>query len=384
MYALLTVGFRPTGAAPHTGAPLGDFGELALGYAQRWDGGLYLSIAAHGYHSALLSAFFPLYPLTVRVVGVITGSWLIAGILISLVAFAVAMYLLHRLVTLELGAEHARTAVLVLAFFPTALYFSVDYPEALLLALTIGAVYAARTGHWARAGFLGALGSAAHNSGVLVAIPIALLYLYGPRTDREPPVELPAKRWLPRYRLRPDILWIGLVPLGLVAFFAYMGVVHGDALRPLHVNDTIWHRHFELLGGVTSGAGVLWKNLHTIVTAPPNLLFPATNGPYRRAGVNMVDASALIFGVLATIGVLRRLPTAYGVFTVVSLVILCSAPSAAEPLASLPRYVLVLFPIQMWLAVWLDERGRTGMWLACSGLLLGVMSMQFATGRWVA
>jgi hypothetical protein len=396
IYGVLTVGYRPTGGAPHTGAPLGSLGELVFGVAQRWDAAFYLSIAGHGYHTVPLAAFWPLYPLAINAVGVLSGSLLIAGIAVSLISFAVALYVLHRLVTIELGGEHARTAVLSLAFFPTAMFFSVVYPQALLLALTIGAVYAARTGHWAWAGILGALASATHNSGVLVAIPIGLLYLYGPRADRDrasetsasPSATLPtgpsASRWRPRHRPGLDFLWLALVPLGLVAFFAYMGIEHGDTLRPLHVNDTFWHRHFEVFGGITGIVSVVWHGFHTIASAPPDRLFPATNGPYRGAAVNMVDAAALIFALGATIGVMRRLPFAYSAYTVVSLAILTSAPKPTEPLMSLPRFILVLFPLQMWLALWLDKRGRAGVWIACSAVALGVASMQFATGRWVA
>lgn len=416
IYGVLAVGYRPTGGAPHTGAPLGNFGELVFGVAQRWDAAFYLSIAGHGYHTVPLAAFWPLYPLAINAAGVLSGSLLIAGIAVSLISFAVALYVLHRLVTIELGAEHARTAVLSLAFFPTAMFFSVVYPQALLLALTIGAVYAARTGHWAWAGILGALASATHNSGVLVAIPIGLLYLYGPRADRDraseastsPSATLPrgpstsppatpsthpattpsttpsTSRWRPRHRPGLDLLWLALVPLGLVAFFGYMGIEHGDALRPLHVNDTFWHRHFEVFGGITGIVSVVWHGFHTIASAPPDRLFPATNGPYRGAAVNMVDAAALIFALGATIGVMRRLPFAYSAYTVVSLAILTSAPKPTEPLMSLPRFILVLFPLQMWLALWLDKRGRAGVWIACSALALGVASMQFATGRWVA
>ncbi|MEA2314392.1 MAG: hypothetical protein QOI03_1084 [Solirubrobacteraceae bacterium] len=384
IYGVLAVGYRPTGGAPHTHAPFGDLGEILFGSAQRWDGGFYLSIAAHNYHTDALSAFFPLYPLTIRAVGFVSGSLLVAGIAVSLASFAVALYLLHRLVTIELGREHAQTAVLVLAFFPTAMFFSVVYPEALLVALTIGAVYAARTGHWAIACILGALSSAAHNSGVLVAIPIALLYLYGPRSDREPPLAPPRSRWLPRYRPRLDFLWLAIIPLGLVAFFTYMGIKRGDALLPLHVNDTVWHRHFEVAGGIVEVPRILWHSLHSIATAPPERLFPATNGPYRAAAINIVDITALGFALIATIGVLRRLPFAYGAYTIVSLVILTSAPKANEPLASFPRYLLVLFPLQMVVAVWLHDRKRLALWLGWSGLALGMASMQFATGRWVA
>ena len=384
VYAVLTVGYQPTGGAPHTSAPFGNLGQLLFGSAERWDGGFYTSIAVHSYHPGPVSAFFPLYPLTIRWVNAIVGSPVISGIAISLVAFAVALYVLHRLVTLELGARHARTAVLVLEFFPTALFFSMVYPESLLLALTIGAVYAARTGHWASAGVLGALASATHNSGVLVAIPIGLLYLYGPRADREPPATGASRRWLPRYLPRLDFLWLLLVPLGLIAFFAYMQLKFGDALRPLHLNDTIWHRHFEFLGGLIRIPGVVWHGLHTIASAPPERLFPKTNGLYRAAVYNVVDAVALVFALTGIVAIARRLPFAYLAYTGVALATLASAPKSVEPLASLPRYILVLFPLQMVLARWLDGRKRPMAWIAFGAVGLGVLSMQFATGRWVA
>jgi hypothetical protein len=123
---------------------------------------------------------------------------------------------------------------------------------------------------------------------------------------------------------------------------------------------------------------------HTIASAPSERLFPATNGPYRTAATNMIDAGALIFALVATVGVVRLLPFAYSAYTVISLALLVSAPKAVEPLASLPRYILVLFPLQIWVAVWVDRR-RWGLpWVAASAVLLGAFTMQFATGRWVA
>lgn len=391
IYGMLAVGYRPTGGAPHTGAPLGSLGELLFGGAARWDATFYLSIAEHSYHAGTVTAFFPLYPLTIAGANTVVGSALMSGILVSLAALAVGLYLLYRLAALELGERHARTTVLVLAFFPTSLFFSADYPEALLLALTVGAVYAARTGHWAWAGVAGALASATHNSGVLVAIPIVLLYLYGPRADRDLVAPEAGRsrcgrsRWLPRYKPRLDMLWVLLAPLGLIAFLAYMGVEFGDALRPLHVNNTLWHRHFEPLGGLIHLPHVLWHDLERAGSAPPGELFPATNGPYRGAAANFVDVGALILAVAATVGVVRRLPSAYSAYTIVALVVYASAPKSHEPLLSLPRFVLVLFPVQMAIARWADQRpGRRAAWLGCSGVALGVLSLQFATGRWVA
>jgi Mannosyltransferase (PIG-V) len=383
IYAILTVGYRPTGRAPVTGAPLGDPGELIFGIAQRWDSGFYLSIAQHGYHTAELSAFFPLYPIAVRALSETGSPPQLAAIAVTLAAFATALYLLHRLTALELGEAASRPAVLALAFFPTAVFFSAIYPEALLLSLTLGAVYSARMGWWGRAGILGACAAATHNSGVLVAIPIGLLLIYGPRADRET-TSSPKHTWLPRYWPGWQALWVALVPVGLIAYFGYLGVAHGDVWQSLQVNDTLWHRHFVPLGGLTGIPGVLGHSLKVIANAPPRELFPASNGPYRGAGVNLVDAAALAFALIATVGVLKRLPLAYGAYTVAALAVLTSAPKATEPLVSFPRYVLVLFPLQMWLGAWLHERGRLPVWLACSAIGLCAASIEFATGRWVA
>ncbi len=69
-----------------------------------------------------------------------------------------------------------------------------------------------------------------------------MLYLYGPREDRAPDFAL-ARRLRPRYRLRRDLLWLALVPAGLVLYLAYLGLAGGDPLSPFHAQD-VWGRHF--------------------------------------------------------------------------------------------------------------------------------------------
>src|SRR5215210_2006033 len=72
----------------------------------RWDSVWYLRIADSGYgDSAARAAFFPLYPLLVRVAatpgGASEGALLVAGYLVSVVAFLAALVLLYRLTELE-------------------------------------------------------------------------------------------------------------------------------------------------------------------------------------------------------------------------------------------------------------------------------------------
>lgn len=107
---------------------------------------------------------------------------------------------------------------------------------------------------------------------------------------------------------------------------------------------------------------------------------------FANAGQNMMLFGFLVFALVALVGVLRRLPFAYGAYTLVALVLTLSYPVDAQPLMSLPRFVLVLFPLHMWLARWLGARGDGAVerGVAISAVLLGLLTAQFARWAFVA
>ena len=80
----------------------------------------------------------------------------------------------------------------------------------------------------------------------------------------------------------------------------------------------------------------------------------------------------------------RRLPKAYGVWVGASLLLPLSFPVTPQPLMSLPRFVAVLFPIFMWLAIVCDERRITDRVVAVSAIGLGLFSAQFASWHWIS
>ncbi len=92
------------------------------------------------------------------------------------------------------GNDVARLAVLVTALAPMAFFFSAVYSESLYLALSVGLFWCARQGRWGWAGVLGALASATRSAGLVLIVPMLVLYLYGPREDRAPDFLLPAPR----------------------------------------------------------------------------------------------------------------------------------------------------------------------------------------------
>jgi Mannosyltransferase (PIG-V) len=408
--ALLTFGFGPVRHAlnpPGMTRGFGWLGDLLAGPAARWDGSWYLVIAHYGYrpdlgsYTSARTAFFPLYPLGLRTIAWFGPPPVLAGVLLSLLALALALYGIHRLTSLELtrlmrarpsasarprGGEVARLAVLVTAFAPMAFYFSAVYSESLYLALSVGLFWCARQGRWAWVGALGALAGATRSAGVVLALPALILYLYGPREDRAP--DFPRARWgRPRYRLRKDILWLGLLPAGLGLYMGYLAVSGGDPLMPFHAQD-VWGRHFAgPYLGVWDGIKAAFEGARQLLSFQRHhVYFPSAAGsPFVSAGHNLLLLGFLIAAVPAVVGVLRKLPLAYGVYILAALALPLSYPVTPQPLMSLPRFLVVLFPLSMWLAGWLVDHPRAQRpTLVVFALLEAFFVAEFATWHWVA
>ena len=376
--------------------PLGGLGDALLSPLARWDAVWYLSIADAGYGQAdsPRTAFFPLYPLLVRGVGQLgggsPGALLVAAYLVALACLLAALVLLFRLAALELGARAATATLLLLSTFPASLFFGAPYSESLFLLCSVGAFYAARTGRWAWAGLAAAAASGTRSAGVRLLVPLAIRYLYGPRGDRSQQRSETDRGWLeslrPVHRVRADATWLLLAPAGLVAYAAYLGLAHGDPLAFSSVQE-FWSREFAgPLGGAWDGAVAAWAGARQLLSGSREVVYfdIAAGDPFRVAAHNLTLFGFLVFGAVATVGVLRRLPFAYGAYVTCALMLPLSFPVEPQPLMSLPRFLVVLFPIFMWLALVCEQRRMTARGAAASGVVLGLFVTQFAGWYWVA
>jgi len=378
---------------------LGSVGELLAGPAARWDAGWFLLIARDGYdisqgaRTEARLAFYPLYPLLTRALGLLLPL-VISGIVVSVCAFAAALYGIHRLTTLELARVRvsadarqriAGLALLLIAFSPMAVFFSADYSESVFMALSVALFWCARNGRWAWVGVAGALASASRAPGLVLALPALAIYFYGPREDR-PPDRSPANsdsgapdgrlaRALaalrPRYRIRREVLWLALLPAGLVAYCAFIALAGGNPLLPFKVEHQVWTRQ------LTDPLSTLWYGVHTTFEEFRHLL--------AHGRLHLRSFYFLAAGAVATVGVLRRLPLPYGLYVVAAIVMPLFYPSKEEPLQSMPRYLLVLFPLAIWLAWWLEEHPRLRRpTLVVSALLMLFYAANFSTWRWAS
>lgn len=317
----------------------------------RWDAQHYLNIATNGYQGTEV-AFFPLYPFLIHVLGGLIGNHLTAGLVISNLSFFIALAFLYALVRLEYGDDTvAYHAIFYTAIFPTAIFFSAVYTESLFLALTVGSVYYARHGNYVTAGIFGALASLTRVEGMLTAIPLAYEAWRGWRERRGT-------------TLTRGAIGVLLVPTGLLAYMAYLYALVGDPLYFLKVQDN-WHRHL----------------------APPwvsiaNTISEIAKHPLASSGsVNHMIELAFTFAFLALMVVaFRTLRPSYSWYFAASLLV----PMSTASLMSMPRFVLVIFPAFILMALWGRNPLINSAIVALSLPLLGLFAVLFADWYWLA
>jgi hypothetical protein len=359
------VDFDPAGLT----TPFGALGDALVAPLARWDSVWFMSIAQDGYGGGGREAFFPLYPVVLAVGGA-AGQMLLAGALLSTALAAAALTVLHRLVALDYDAAVARGAVLAMAFMPMSFFLSAVYSESLFLALSLGALYAARTDRWAWAGVLGGLAAATRSAGVLLVVPLALIWWEGRRPGRE-----------------RDLAWLALVPAGVAAYCVYLWAIGGDPMAPFDAQD-VWFRSFAgPFAGAWDGLVAAWQGARQLLSGSREPVYFAQAGgdPLVVARHNIELFAWLVAGLAALALGVRRLPLAYLAYVVVALALPLSWPVAPQPLMSLPRFLLVLFPLAIAVAAWAREGRRRGPVLLGAGAVgLALYTGIFATWHWVA
>jgi len=147
-----------------------------VGVWERFDTLWYLRIAQHGYDLPRAVIFYPLYPATIRVMSwVLPWTW--AALFVSTIGAFFFFWGLLRLGRDRLVDLGRLRMLLLVSVWPTSFVLFAGYAESLTLALIVWAVVFARAGRWWSATVCGLLAGLARPSGVLVAIPLALLAL---------------------------------------------------------------------------------------------------------------------------------------------------------------------------------------------------------------
>jgi hypothetical protein len=344
--------------------------DLLFNTFSQWDAGWYLNIAENGYRGEQAAAFFPLYPALVHALAWITRSEVVAGVLISLAAAAVAAIVVAQIARELFSERIARDSVLLLALYPAAFVFTSIYSDGLFLALAAGAILAAMRDRPELAGILGGLAVGTRLIG-LALLPALLILLW----PRRPSLGGFA-------RLAP----LALLPAAVAAFAIYLDHQLGNWRAFIDAQSDYWLRHSATLGPL----GGLWEAIEMGYRGAAQVLLHLP----RAAEVGLADERGarnalhlpLLFAALWLTWVAwQRLGPAFGAYSIAYLAVILSSPIDYFPLTSLPRFLLGDFPLFIALATLLAGRSTARQIVFCSFAAVGaVAAVGFSRHAWFA
>jgi hypothetical protein len=323
----------------------------------RYDAGWYHGIASQGYvygeGGRNNLAFFPVYPLLMRLGGLALGGrqedYYFAGIAISWLAFAGAMTLLYRLARLDLSPEASIRAVMYAGAFPFAYFFGMVYTESLFLLTLVGTTYALRTRRWLPAALGGAVMTATRVTGVM-AVP-GLAWIAWQSADRRP---------------RARLLALLAVAASLVGVGAYSLFNYAISGRPFAWYEAITYWNYRPLGNPLAGLAGL---LQALTYRPYQFLAGERMAPY-----DTLNALTAVAALALVPLIWRRFNGGYALIVAGGVLL----PLSSGQFEGLGRYASVQFPIALALASFAGE-GRHLLMLAASAILYALGLAMFVT-----
>lgn len=399
--AVLLVGLLALSAIGAPPSAAGSIGRDPLAtLPDRFDAGWYAGIADEGYEwqhrfdRQQNLAFFPAYPLLMRAAGAAIGAtdrtlnrdtrllryqW--AGLFVSLAAFFWAAWYLSRIARDLLGEERATTAVLLLAAYPFAIFYSAAYTESLFLLAALGAWYHFRRAEWMRAALWGLVAGLSRPNGFMLSAALGLLALgaadarsagspeglhYDGDSSGRPlvaqafrPAKRPAGSPEGRYDRHTAIqLAVAAMPVvGMLLFTLYV-----------YQRTEIWFAWARMHGawGRSFSVGTL-----TPVGSAPGLLQLAMAYPFQA-----LNTLGLSFALAMAWPVWRKLGAAWAAFILLNIL----PPLLSGGVLSMGRLTSTLFPLFLALAAIVPPRAAMAI-AAAFGILQGFAAALFFTWR---
>jgi len=349
-----------------------------------FDGIHYLSIARLGY-GLHQQAFFPFYPKLINWLSLLFGRReLLTALFISAASLFGALFFLNKLFRLDYSKKTSRKALIYLLIFPTAFFFANAYTESLFLFLVVASFYFARTRKWLLAGILGGLAANTRLPGIFLFPALWVEFAYQRKlSDRHT-----FKKWLSlmkerimarrAFLKRHLSLVVGLcsllfIPLGLFSYMSFLKVNYQDPLLFVHVQKYFGAERSS--GKIILLYQVFWRYLKMIITCEKLSLLYFT--------VWLEVLTAILFLALLIFGWYRKIRPSYLVFGLFSFL----TPTLTGTFSSLPRYVLVIFPCFLALALLEKEKKfkkPLRIYFFLSLVLFFVCQVLFFRGFWVS
>lgn len=308
-----------------------------------FDGVHYLRLAQEGYANLQFTqAFFPLYPILIRLVSYMTfDNYLVAALLISNAAFLAGLLLFYKLVEKNFDEKTALWSTILLLSFPTSFYFGAVYTEGLFFFLIIGSFYFFEQNRPLLASLFGTFASATRLVGVFLA-----------------PALIKGKKL-------KSIIPLAIVPLGLVAYSIYLAIEFGNPFYFLTAQD-VWGQ--ERSAQVVILPQVFFRYLKIFLTTQGVPLFNA-----------ILELAATVFAIVTLILATKKVKKEWLIFSWLAVL----TPTLTGTLVSMPRYILVAFPIYIVLASIKSDVTKTIILIISTAVLI-ITTVLFTRGYWIA
>ena len=305
------------------------------------------------------------------------------------ICLAGALIALYNLMLIDFDIAIVRRALWCLVLFPTSFFFHALYPEAVFLFFVAVCLLACKRSHWVIAGVLGLLASLTRSQGVLLIVPMVIIFIDQMRIRPR------------RHLLSSLFLFLPLLgPAMRLRGLNRSGITWQIELRTqrmqLRDHEPIWStfdcairgcsRNIILVSNRFSqfNPGVRWQWAIDAINHPSWKL--VTSPGWRREAA-MSGALGLIVTVgcllLAGVG-LFRLPLWMNSYVVTMLLLALIRTPALDPFDHMPRFALLLFPLAIVLATLLNDRLTRIILGSLSAVMLVLLTMQFVNWYWVA
>lgn len=332
----------------------------------RWDSGGYLLIAKNGYYLKG-TAFFPLYPLLIKVLDIVTHRPVVTGILISNVSFFFLIYFFMRLLRLDYTIKDTCKITLLLVVFPTSFYFSALYTESMFMLFSVLFLYFLRKGGWMRASIFGMLAGGTRNTGVLLALPFAIEFLNNHYKQ--------FKGKLVNKKLA-GILWGVFIPIIAFIYMGYLWIYFHDPFSFSHVQKLFGRGYMAPWNTLINGYVFNFQDIHLMPGKVSYLDFYYI--------LELVIVSLIIIILILSF---KKLRFSYWLIILYSILIPLTDPvygKINDYFVSIPRYVLVIVPMYIALFEVFKRRILYASLVVLFTILLIVLSYYWTKYFWIA